>query len=401
MAVSSVVSSCAGVRDYLPEKSPLSEDARQAWLAGSVRPSPQSGPPEDVAPVPPLQLFSAYYPRDIVLETRKSGWTMHEYAQVQIGERVVWIAKDSDSRGVQTVTADLPNLESWLPEIPVPRMQGPVSVDDRSSERALDVTITYDNPRGVPMQVDFRAPLDAELEKKRNSSTFDHSRQAASVVLDVRRRKLSGVTAQVAFGAEPARVRRVLGLVPVRALLEQVQSGFAAASMRAEPQTSALALQRPAPGTPWPTQSDETWAWTGREGTGTLRHRLHGVEHRLRFSAGGLERAEVHVEGLDAPGLELRLSAPLPDVTRPFEGLVERRFVAFVGGQAHGYGTIDAEWTEGGATVWVRPQAPRWFRARPLKSRIEAAPGGAFTVESRVWDPESDQPREVVVSVDD
>lgn len=398
--ITTLIASCGGVRDYLPQGAPQSEDARARWLDAETAPLAQPAPPADVAPVPPLQLFAAYYAADIVLETKRSGWTMHEYAQVEVGDRRLWVAKDSDADGVQTITADLEDVERWLPEIPVPRRRGEVVVDDRSTDAQLDVVLRYTNPRGVPVRVAFSAPAIelASLENERNGSTFDHSQQAVSALLDVRRRQQKGIDAEVAFGDERASIRRVLGLVPVKALLEQIQGGIAAASFAARTEADALALRRPAPGTAWPTASDERWVWRGDRGTGTLSHAAFGVAHRYDFEAGGLAAARVDVDGLDAPGFALRLSAPLPDVTRPFEGPVRRHFVAEVGGQPHGYGTIDARWAGGEAVVELRPDEPRWFRARPVRSRVRTSTGGAVRVESRILDPDSGAPRSVVTS---
>lgn len=388
------LASCGGLRDYLPQGAPQSEAQRVRWLAADA-PGP-APPPVDRPPVPPLQFFAVWYPHDIVIESRRTGWSMHEYARVQVDDRSLWVAKDSDAEGVQTITADLEDIEGWLPEIPVPRRRGAVEVRDRSTEDRLEVALRYVNPRGVPVRIVFSAPANASLEGKRNSSTFDHSQQAASVLLDVRRRQLGRVDAELLFGEDRVGVRRVLGLVPVKALLEQIQGGIAAASFVAVPDVDTLSVRRPAPETPWPTASDERWAWDGADGTGTLTHSAFGVTHRLTFASGGLRAARVDVHGLDAPGFELELSGPLPDVTRPFSEPVRRRFVARVGGQPHGFGRVDARWEAGGATVELRPRAPRWFRARPVRSRITAARGDGFRVESRVLNPKTGAPRPVL-----
>ncbi len=386
---------CGGVRDYLPEGPPLTADRRAEWLAQKTKPVVQDPPTDERAPVAPLQFFSAYYAQDIVLETKKSPWSMHEYAQVLVGDRMVWIAKDSDREGIQTATADIADIEGWLPDIPIPRHDRPMTVEDRSTDERLDVTIRYENPLGTQTTVEFSGPLDAKLEGKRNSSTFNHSQQAASVVLDVRRRQQKGVKATVTFEDEEAKIRKVLGLVPVKALLEQIQSGIAAASMEVSTTATATRIIRPAPGIEWPTTSTETWSWSGQNGDGTLMHEAFGARHRYTFEGAGLAKAEVHVDGLEEPGVVFELSAPLPDVTRPFEGRVQRNFALSVGGQPHGYGLVTAEWRDGTAVVRVEPKAPRWFEARPVVSTI-VTQGGISRVESRIVDPKTGEPREVV-----
>jgi hypothetical protein len=337
--------------------------------------------------VPPFQLFAVHYARDIVIETEHPHWTMHEYAQVNVGGQTVWIAKDSDPAGVQVVTADLPNLETWLAEVPIPRRRRPVQVDDRSEDGRIDVTLQYETPLGERTTVTFSATPRATIERKRNSSTFDHSQQAASVLLDVRRRQTKA-QASVQYADSPARIRKVWGLVAVKALLEQLQGGIAAASMRVTPvaNRSGLRIERPHPKTPWPTRSDELWRWEGEGGTGRLAYAAHGARHFLTFRSGGLAEAEVHVDGLDGPALHLRLSAPLPDPTRPFETPVERHFVLWVGGQPQGYGTITASWRDGSAEFRLHPKAPYWFERRPVVSHIRPLEGG-HRVESRIVDP--------------
>jgi len=390
-----LVGACGGVRDYLPRKAPLSESEQSEWLELEIDAFVQPAPATDVVPVPPLQFFAAYYERDIVVETRSKDWSMHEFARVRLGDRTVWMAKDSDPEGVQIVTAPVADLHRWLPEVPIPRRSGPVVVEDRSTPGELDVTLTYTNPKGQETRVEFQAPDHGELESKRNSSTFHHSRQAAAVVLDVRRRQLKGVHARVTYDGEPVGIRRVAGLVGVKALLEQVQGGIAAASMRIVRDPGGLRIARPAPGTPWPTASEELWSWQGTQGTGVLAHADFGVRHELRFERGGLAGARLAVDGLAEPGLELRLSRALPDVTRPFEGVVERRFILEVGGQAHGYGTVRAAWRGAGARVDVTPVAPEWFERRPVAATIRRLPDASFSVEARLLDAETRSPRPI------
>ena len=56
-----------------------------------------------------------------------------------MGERSLWIAKDSDAYGVQTVTADLDDLRAWLPEVPAPRRQ-PATLQRRLLEPEIPVS---------------------------------------------------------------------------------------------------------------------------------------------------------------------------------------------------------------------------------------------------------------------
>ncbi|HJL43618.1 MAG TPA: hypothetical protein RMG48_20090, partial [Myxococcales bacterium LLY-WYZ-16_1] len=300
--------SCGGVRDYLPQSVPLSGPRIVRWLAEASDPAQRVAPETRQVPVPPFQLFAVHYAKDIVIETEHPHWTMHEYAQVNVGGQTIWVAKDSDPAGVQVVTADLPNLETWLAEVPIPRRRLPVHVDDRSKDGRLDLTLRYQNPLDEFTTVAFSATPKAKIERKRNSSTFNHSQQAASVLLDVRRRQTKA-QASVQYADEPARIRKVWGLAAVKALLEQLQGGIAAASMRVTPAANypGLWIERPHPETPWPTRSEESWLWEGTGGTGQLTHASHGARHVLTFRTGGLAEAEVHWDGLEGPALQLRL----------------------------------------------------------------------------------------------
>jgi hypothetical protein len=375
------LSACAGLKNYVPHGPPLSEQARQVWLAGPAEPVGQG--PVDSVPVPPLQLFAVHYDADIVIEPVHDTWQMHELAKVVVDDTAVWMAKDSDQDGVQTVTADLPDLATWMPEVPVPRREGPVQVKEQSESGPLELELTWSTPEGQQAAVSFRAHEAGRDEGKRNTSTFNHSQQAASVLLDIRRKKLFGVQAEVSYDGAPHRVRRVLGLVPVKALLVQTQAGFAAASFAASRSGEGLALERPYPGEAWPTRSSESWEWHGSGGTGVLTHTAFGTTHTLQFVDGGLSGARVDVDALSAPGFELELSAPLPDVTRPFEGAVLRHFAVRVNGQPHGHGTLSARVEGDDVVVDVVPLAPWWFAARPVRSIITPTPLG-WRVESRV-----------------
>jgi hypothetical protein len=375
------LSACAGLKNYIPAGPPLSEAARTAWLGTPAAPTGQ-GPSVGV-PVPPLQLFAVHYDADIVIEPVHPTWQMHELARVSVDGRSVWMAKDSDHDGVQTVTADLPDLDTWMPEVPVPRRQGEVQVEETSTPSTLDVDIAWPTSEGQRAAVSFHATPPARDERKRNTSTFNHSQQAASVVLDVRRKALGGVKATVSYDGAPHRIRRVLGLVPVKALLVQTQGGVAAASFAARPGDGVLQLERPFPGEPWPTRATESWSWSGEAGSGTLSWSAFGATHVLDFVDGGLAGARVELDALDLPGFELELSAPLPDITRPFAGVVVRNFAVRVNGQPHGHGTVTAACDGDVTTVDLVPTAPWWFAERPVRSTITAE-DGAWRVESRV-----------------
>lgn len=370
-----------GLADYVPRGPSLSPAASARWLEQAADPVAYTGPARAPLPLPPFQVFALRYADDIVVETTSPRWSMHEYARVEVGDRELWIAKDSDQHGVQTVTADLEDIASWLPEIPVPRVAGPVEVSDRSSGDRIDVTVRYRTPAGEDAEVSFSAARSARVEKKRNGSTFDHSQQAVSAVLDIPHRQLSGVRASVSYDGEPARVRRVLGLAPVAALLDQTQAGFAAASMKLTPREGGYAVRRPIPGEAWSTRSEELWTWEGEGDTGALAYAHRASAWSYRFEGG--ELAGIQAGPPEDPALTVALSAPLPDLRRPFEGEVSRAFTLSLGGEVHGHGWIHCRWEGGAAVARLEPVAPRWFAQRPLETRVQVTDAGEVLLRTR------------------
>lgn len=367
-AVAAVALAGCGLGNYIPRGPSLSAEEQAAWLEGETRPITYTGAPAVSIPIFPFQVFALRYEEDIVLETDHPHWSMHEFARVRIGDREEWLAKDSDAQGLQTVTADLPDIEQWFPEVPVPRRVSEVEVEERSTPEMLDVRLAYRNPLGEWTVLEFRSPRPPERASRRNGSTFNHSAQAVAAVLDIPARQLKGTEARISYDGRPAGVRRVLGLVPVKALLEQTQAGFCAASMRLSEEVEGgdLLVERPVPGTEWPTRAHETWT---RE-KDRLRYRNRTSAWTYAFEEGGLSAVTVHQAGRPQPLLRVLLSAPLPDLARPFSGEVVRRFALEIDGRIHGHGEMTARSSEDGAVLDIRPVAPSWFAARPMRSWI-------------------------------
>jgi hypothetical protein len=367
IAGASVVLAGCGLGNYIPRGPSLSPEKQASWLEGETRPVTYTSGPRVCIPILPFQVFALRYEEDIVVETDHPHWSMHEFARVRIGKREEWLAKDSNEEGLQTVTADLSDIVQWFPEVPVPRHVSPVEVEEHSTGEMLDIRLAYRNPLGERTVLQFRSPRPPERASRRNGSTFNHSGQAVAAVLDIPARQLKGTRARVSYNGRPARIRRVLGLVPVKALLEQTQAGFCAASMRLTLVPAGdLIVDRPVPGTEWPTRANETWAWKGDQ----LHYRNRTSAWDYGFKEGGVSSAAVYQAGRPLPLLRVLLSAPLPDLSRPFAGEVVRRFVLEINGQAHGYGDMTARSTADGAVLDIRPAAPSWFAARPMRSRI-------------------------------
>ncbi len=352
--------SCA-VRDWLPQGPSL--PSSDAWLAQAAAPVSWTGP-VPAQPAVPFQLFGFRYERDIVLAAAGGPWQMHEYAYVLVDGEGIWVAKDSDWEGRQTVTVDVPDLATWLPEVPAPRRVSPVTVDDRSDGDNVDVSLSYEDLEGRRIEVDFTAERSTRLEPKRNGSTFNHSEAIAAPLLDVPHRQLGGVEASLRYDGVEQPLHRVLGLVPVKALLDQTQAGFAITSFRQAPDADGFQVSRPVPGDAWSVSGVEAWTWDGHE----ARYARGDSTFSYVYEEGALLSASVWSSDQELARVEL--SGPLP-AGRAFEGVVERHFVFEVNGQLQGHGTMTATWVDGGMDLAVTPVAPYWFAERPLDARVQ------------------------------
>lgn len=349
------------LRDWVPYGPSL--PSPDGWLAEAVEPAVWTGP-APAHPAVPFQLFGFRYERDIVLAPAGGPWQMHEYAYVLVDGQGIWVAKDSDWDGRQTVSVEVPDLATWLPEVPAPRTVSAVTVEDRSEGDRVDVSLAYRDPAGRLIEVDFAAHRSTRLEPKRNGSTFNHSEAVAAALLDVPHRQLSGVEATLRYDGVEQPLYRVLGLVPVKALLDQTQAGFTAASFRQEASADGFQITRPVPGEAWPVSGVEAWSFDGEE----ARYARGDTTFVYRYSDDGLLSASV--ESGDAELARVRFSAALP-AGRPFEGEVLRHFTFEVNGELQGHGTARAAWIDGGTDLELRPVAPYWFAERPLDGRIE------------------------------
>ena len=99
----------------------------------------------------------------------------------------LWMAKDADRAKVQTIIANHPELTTRIAEVPVARFIRPLMVEDRSEGRRVDVSISYENSAGVPVEVEYRGRLPCTAPAKRNGHTMGHSAHAVAVALDLER----------------------------------------------------------------------------------------------------------------------------------------------------------------------------------------------------------------------
>jgi len=365
-----------GVLPSGPVTQPLAREERSvAYL----------GPPLVPFPVLPFQVFGLRYAIDLVVVTNNPRWEMHEYARIDLGDRApLWVAQDTDRSGVQTIVADLPDIESWVPEVPVPRSAGPLAVDERWDDRHVHVELSYTNVAGEPVRLVFEGKLPKRPPNKRNGNTMGHSKNIVAAVLDLER-QAQAEHVDMWIGGEKQKPQHLAGIVPFEFLLTQTQGGVAIASFRQTAAPDGFTLTRPAAGE-WPTASTESWIATAENALLREARFDNGVtSFEYWFEEGGLSRAEVRQVGRPDPVFTMTVAPPLPDLRRPFEGELASRFVMDVGEEkGHGYGAISARWTDPSTVeVAVRPLEPPWLADRPMTTTIHYADGAASVLTTR------------------
>jgi hypothetical protein len=267
----------------------------------------------------------------------------------------------------------------WLPEIPVPRFHGAVDVVDRSTADRADLAFTYQSPKHEKMEVTYAGKMPTKPSKPRNGNTMGHSRASLSALLDIHLMR-SGGDAHLRINGVESTMKKLLGLYPMTFILGQTQGGLAIADYfqslagTAPTDPSGLAsfgLRRPAeldPSNPWPTHGQESWTvengWARRDGP--------VVSLSYHFTNGELDRAQAWQKGLDFPVTDIAFSPALPDVRRPFDGVVVSTFAVDIAGQeGHGKGEIRSRWVDADTVeLQVRPIEPQWFADRPLDVKI-------------------------------
>ena len=268
-------------------------------------------------PIIPLSTFGLQYAMDVVFVSDHPDWDMHEFARLDVDGQSIWIAKDSSPSGVQTIIADVDDLDTWMPEIAVPRIQAPIALTDRSQGNAIDIEMTYTNPNGQLTEVWAQGDLPSKPPGKRNGNTMGHSRDVVAAVLDIERFG-SGLKGGITIDGEAQKFDRILGLIPFRFLLQQTQAGVVVTNIRQTATEAGIQLNRPSPSDPgWPSWSEEQWTWDGAN----AQYDNGVVEFEYRFVDGGLSSVEVRQHGLSEPTFNLHITGAQGDSTGGYGGL--------------------------------------------------------------------------------
>jgi hypothetical protein len=328
-----------------------------------------------------VQVWGLRYALDLVLVSDSPDWVMHEYARIDLPSGPIWLAKDAGTNREQTITADIPDIEQWVPEAPVGRVRGKLEVRDTSTATATQLQLAYINPLGQPVEVLYEGPTPTAPSNPRNGNTMGHSRRTVAALLDLYLFRIGG-NAAISIDGVQRRLHRLVGLVPEAYLLAQVQGGFAVADYCQSPAEGGFTLRRPCTADTWPTRSEEAWAvgedgWVERPGGPTSL--------RYHFTDGELDRAVSLQDGAPEPLVTVSFSPRLPDLRRPFAGESSSDFVVDINGQeGHGVGCLRTRWlAEDTAHIELVPTEPRWFADRPMSGTVRLVDGAAIVTTER------------------
>lgn len=384
---------CKNLKKMLPEGPALDQSERTAIL--NQRASHQvkyTGEPLVDFPVMPLQVWAAAYELDIILVSQHPDWNMHEYAQLATPEGNIWIMKDAKEGSLdQFIVADIPNIQGWLPELPVVRKQYPVKIIDQSTDKMLDLEFEYENVKGVLVKANYQGKYPKTALKKRNGSTMGHSRNQLLVALDLPYRDF-GKKASITYDGQAYKMDKLLGLVPFQMALKQTQGGLSSGQYTLKKKENNVLIsthqnQDVAVEQEWLyASSPQKTILQQKNDFRTLNYEFKGMDQQE------LEVAYVQQWNKKEQGTRITFAPPLPDIRRPFEGQYQSDFVIDMNGQkSNAVGQVTVEWMNGKASITVIPTAPWWMKDRPMQALINYENGEAQVTINMLPDPTKEE----------
>lgn len=388
IGVGAMFSGC-GLQKMLPEGPVMSSwEWSETYASAKVSSAVYTGPAAVPFPVIPIQIWGIAYELDLVLVSKNPKYDMHEFASVRTEDGLVWIAKDAAGGSLeQSIVTNLKQPYEWFPEIPVRRSSGPLRVTGAPTADWIDMSFEYTSLAGDSIAATYMGKPPKTALKKRNGSTMGHSRDSMLAVLDLSHRNF-GRRASLSYNDTPEKMKRLLGLVPFQMSLQQVQGGLATTSLRQESpmlESADLGLSTKDFVTYYslPEEHTVTREWEVRHRPGSVvavqRSPHRSLEYFWRVVDGAYEltRATVRQPGRESSVATVRFQPALPDIRRPFSGIVESRFgIAINGQEGHAVGTAQAFWQDGEAHVRLIPEAPWWVADRPMESTLTYSEGG-------------------------
>lgn len=382
------VTACKSLKRMLPEGPALTSQERQEVLNQEAHSVKYQGAPLVGFPVLPIQIWAATYELDLILVSKHPDWNMHEYAKLETPDGDLWIMKDAEEGSLdQYIVADLPNIEAWLPELPVVRKSYPVKVNDKSTDKVLDLSFSYENIKGEQVEAWYQGKRPQTELKKKNGSTMGHSRNQLLVALHLPYRDF-GKKAGISYNGQPYKMDKLLGLVPFQMALTQTQGGASSGAfeMRVEGE-GRLTTVHPSTGKPvlqyWSIQKAANKTVVKQQNEfRSLVYEFEGTETLE------LKSAYVQQWNKEKAGATITFSPALPDLRRPFEGAYTSNFVLDIAGQNNNAtGSVTVRWKNGKAELEVNPTQPWWVIDRPMLTTIGYEEGKALIDIKMLPDP--------------
>ncbi len=206
----------------------------QAFAADSISTAATSGAYTGQAvvsaPVLPFMAYGAAFDLDLVLVSKHPNWDMHEFGRLSTPQGPLWVALESRAGTLdQFITADLPNIDAWMPELPLERKATPFTIQDRSNSEQIDVELSFENVDNELVNVVFQGDPPFRGKRKRNGDSMGHAQNQTIAVVDVPHRE-SAFKAKISFDDKNQRIAKAAGFMPIQFAMEQAQGGLATGS---------------------------------------------------------------------------------------------------------------------------------------------------------------------------